>query len=269
MAIDLVEAVRAVLTPQTVATLARAAGLNEAAAGRLVEAAIPTVLAAFTTMAAAPGGARRVSDAVSASDPDILAKVAGGDADAMTRGTALLGQLLGGSGLTGAVESLRQFAGATQPAAQSILGAVAEAAIGVIGQQDPSAWSDGKSIAAFLSEQKSAIAAALPPEISRALAPTGIVAGLGDIGAARPPKPPSAAASAASAAANAAAARARATPPAPSGGFPIWAVILLVIVALVAIWWFVGESRRPAPATQGWLFESPAYAWVALVEFHC
>src|SRR5574337_81430 len=228
MAIDLVEAVRAVLTPQTVATLARAAGLNEAAAGRLVEAAIPTVLAAFTTMAAAPGGARRVSDAVSASDPDILAKVAGGDADAMTRGTALLGQLLGGSGLTGAVESLRQFAGATQPAAQSILGAVAEAAIGVIGQQDPSAWSDGKSIAAFLSEQKSAMAAA-----------------------------------------NAAAARARAAPPAPSGGFPIWAVILLVIVALVAIWWFVGESHRPAPATQGRLFEPRVYASVALVEFHC
>jgi len=268
MAIDLADAVSQVLTPQAVAALARVSGLNEAVAQRLVSAAIPTVLAAFATMVAAPGGARRVSDAVSASDPDILAKAAAGDADAMTRGAGLLTQLLGGSGLSGLVQALGQFAGAPQPAAQSILGAVAEAAIGAIGQQDPSNWSDGKSIAAFLSEQKSAIAAALPPEISRALAPTGIVAGLSDIGAARPPKAPSAAASAASAA-SAAAARARAAPPAPSGGFPIWAIILLIIVALAAIWWFVAESRRPAPASQGWLVEPRFYALVALIEFRC
>ena len=271
MAVNLVDAVSQVLTPQVVVTLARAAGLNEAIAQRLVSAAIPTVLAALTTMAAAPGGARRVSEAVSSSDPDILSKVAAGEANAMTQGAALLGQLLGGSGLSGVVAALGQFAGAPEPAARSLLGAAAQAAVGAIGQQDPSSWSDGRAIAGFLNDQKGAIAAALPPEISRALAPTGIVAGLGDIGAARPPKVVAAASSAATPRAPAA------PPPPPSSGFPIWAIVLLVIIALAAIWWFVAEAYRPAPATlpgsapakQGLLPAPPAYGLLALTERDC
>ena len=278
MAVNLVDAVSAVLTPEALGALARALGLNEAAAQRLVRAAIPTILAAFATLAAAPSGARRVSEAVSSADPDILSRIAAADADAMTRGAGLVGQLLGGSGLSGVVGALSQYAGAAQPAAQSIVGAVAQAAIGAIGQQDPSDWSDGRAIAAFLGGQKGAIAAALPPEISRALAPTGIVAGLGDIGAARPPKPPPpprppkppppprAPASP----------RAPAAPPRRPFGFPAWATVLFVIVviiALAAISWFVAESLRPAPVPppvkQGLLPPPFEFALVALPEFRC
>jgi len=268
MAVNLVDAVSAVLTPQVVGSLARAVGVSEAVAQRLVSAAIPTILAAFTTMAAAPGGARRVSEAVSNADPDILAKVAAGDADAMTRGTGLLGRLLGGSGLSGVVGAVSQYSGAPQPAAQSIVSAVAQAAIGAIGQQDPSNRSDGPAIAAFLNGQKGDIAVALPPEIERALAPTGIVAGLGAIGAARPPKPPS---PAAIAAASAAAARARAAPPPRPSRFPIWAIVLLVIIALAVIGWFLAESYRtaPVPAKQGLLPAPLGYALVALIELEC
>ena len=272
MAVNLVDAVSAVLTPEAVGALARALGLDEAVAQRLVRAAIPTILAAFATLAAAPSGARRVSEAVSSADPDILSRIAAADADAMTRGAGLVGQLLGGSGLSGVVGALSQYAGAAQPAAQSIVGAVAQAAIGAIGQQDPSNWSDGRAIAAFLNGQKGDVAAAIPPEIERALAPTGIVAGLGAIGAERPPKPLS---PAAAAAASAAAARAGAAPPAPSSrGIPIWAaIVLLVIIALAAIWWFVAESLRPAPVPppvkQGLLSGPCEFASVALPEFRC
>ncbi len=77
MAINLVSLVSQFLTPQLVGALARAVGINEAVAQRLVAAAIPTILAAFATTAAAPGGAQRVVDAVSNSDPDLLTKLTG------------------------------------------------------------------------------------------------------------------------------------------------------------------------------------------------
>src|SRR5271165_5313548 len=273
MAVNLVDAVSEILAPRVVAALARAFGLNEAVAQRLATATIPTILAALTTMAAAPGGARRVSEAVSNADPDILSKVAAGDADVMTQGTGLLSRLLGGSGLSSLVAALSQYSGAPQPAAQSVAGAVAEAAIGAIAQQDPSNWSDGPAIAPFLNGQKADIAAALPPEIERALAPTGIVAGLGAIGAARPPKPPSAAVVGA---ASVAAAQARAAPPRRPSGFPTWAVVVLVVVviiALAAIWWFLAESYRPAPVPppvkQGLLPAPFKYALVAPPKFRC
>ncbi len=75
MAINLVSLVSQFLTPQVVGSLARAIGVNEAVAQKLVAAAVPTILASLGTAAAAPGGAQRVSDAISNSDPDVLTKV--------------------------------------------------------------------------------------------------------------------------------------------------------------------------------------------------
>ena len=77
MAINLVSLVSQFLTPQTVGGLARALGINEAVAQKLAAAAIPAILASLATAAAAPGGAQKVSDAVSNSDPDILTKLTG------------------------------------------------------------------------------------------------------------------------------------------------------------------------------------------------
>ena len=75
MAINLVSLVSQFLTPQLVGSLARALGVNEAVAQKLVAAAVPAILAALGTAAAAPGGAQKVSDAISNSDPDILTKL--------------------------------------------------------------------------------------------------------------------------------------------------------------------------------------------------
>ena len=103
MALNLVSLVQQFLTPQIVGSLARAVGINEAVAQRLVAAAIPTILASLATTAAAPGGAQKVADAVSNSDPDLLTKLAsavsGGNVSALSEGGSMLGGLLGGSGL--------------------------------------------------------------------------------------------------------------------------------------------------------------------------
>jgi len=266
MAIDLVSLVSQFLTPQLVGSLARAVGINEAIAQRLAAAAIPTILASLATTAAAPGGAQRLVDAVSNSDPDLLSKltgnIGGGNVGALTEGANLLGGLLGGSGASSLVASLSQFAGAPQGAAQSVVGAVAQSVIGTIGQQDPSNWSDPSAFAAMLTSQKGAISAALPPEIAKALNATGLLAGLGGLGAAAAQKASSTVSSAASAE-SAATSAALNRPPAAvpsSSGFPMWAIILLVVIVLAAIWWFMTQNHQPEPAKAGM---APAFIEIA------
>jgi hypothetical protein len=257
MAINLVSLVSQFLTPQLVGSLARAVGVNEAVAQKLVTAAVPTILAALATTTSAPGGAQKVADAVSNSDPDLLTKltsaISGGNLSSLGEGANLLSGLLGGSGLSSIAGALSQYAGAPQTAANPLIGAVAQSAIGTIGQQDPSNWSDASSIASMLAGQKSAISAALPSELSKALSATGLLAGLGGVGAAAAhaaSSTVSSAASAASAATSAAANRAQAA--SSSSGFPMWAIILLIVIVLAAIWWFMSQ-RQPEPAKSGML----------------
>jgi hypothetical protein len=266
MAINLVSLVSQFLTPQLVGSLARAVGVNEAVAQKLVAAAIPTILAALASTASAPGGAQKVADAVSNSDPDILTKltsaISGGNVGALNEGAQILSGLLGGSALSTVAGTLSQFAGAPQPAAQSVIGAVAHSVMGTIGQQDPSNWSDASSIASLFNSQKSAISAALPSEVGRALGATGLLAGLGSVGAAAAQTASSTvstAATAATAATSAAATRAQAA--STSTGFPMWAIILLVVIVLAVIWWFMSQSQKqPEPAKQGMLPAPVEYA---------
>ncbi len=290
MAINLVSLVSQFLTPQLVGGLARALGINEAVAQKLVAAAVPAILASLGTAAAAPGGAQKVSDAVSNSDPDILTKlsgaITGGNTRFLNEGGTLLSGLLGGGGLSSLTGALSQFSGAPQPATQALLGTVTHAAVGTIGQQDPSNWSDPSAILSMLNSQKSAISAALPPELSRVLGASGLLAGLGaaaagatQTAASTVSSAASAASSTASSAASSAARSAEAaartaqtaasrvpTPPAPtSSGFPMWAIILIVIVVLLAIWWFMTQNQKPAePAKTGLLSPPIEYALSAL-----
>ena len=267
MALDLVSLITQYLSPQLVSGLARATGINELIAQRLVSAAIPTILGALGTTAAAPGGAQKLVDAVSNSDPDLLTKLAssigGGNVGALTDGANLLGGLLGGSGLSSLVGALGQFAGAPHVAAQSAIGAVAQAAIGTIGQQDPSNWSDPSSLTALFNSQKNAITAALPPELSKALGATGLLAGLGGLGATAA-QTASAATSAAASASSAAAARVEQAAATTAGGFPTWAIVLIALVVLLALWWFFTHNQTPEPAKTGML---PAPIELALQDW--
>ncbi len=276
MAINLVSLVSQYLTPQMIGSLARVAGIDDAAAQKLVTAAVPAILAALATAAAAPGGAKKVSDAVSNADPDALTKlrsaIAGGNSQVLTEGANLLSGHLGGGGLANLAAALSQYSGAPQGAAQSVIGAVSQVVMGTIGQQDPSNWSDASSIVSMFNGEKSAISAALPADVSKALGASGLLAGLGGLGAAAAQTATSTVSSAARTASTAAspaatratsAARSAPTPPS-SRSFPMWAIVLIVIVVLVAIYWFMTQGEKPAePAKQGML-DSPVMVEYAL-----
>jgi Bacterial protein of unknown function (DUF937) len=267
MAINLVSLVSQFLTPQVVGSLARAIGVDETVAQKLVAAAVPTILASLGTAAAAPGGAQKVSDAISNSDPDVLTKIgeaaSGGNTRFINEGANLLNGLLGGGGLSSLVGALSQYSGATHPATQTLLGAVTHATVGTIGQQDPSNWSDPSAILSLLNSQKGAISAALPPEVSRALGGSGLLAGLGAAAAAATQAATSTVSSAATAASSAAssAVRSAPTPPPPparaSSGFPMWAIILIVIIVLLAIWWFMTQNQKPPEPAKTGLLPAP------------
>ncbi len=264
MAINLVSLVQQFLTPQMVSSLARAVGVNEAVAQKLVAAALPAILAALATAAAAPGGAQKVSDAISNSDPDLLTKlsgaVAGGNTQLLGEGANLLSGILGGGGLASLAAALSQHAGAPQAAAQPLIGAVTNAVVGTIGQQDPSNWSDPSAILSMFNSQKSAIAAALPSDVAKALGASGLLAGLGGAAAAAAQTASSTVSSAAGAASSTASSAARSAQAAASrsSGFPMWAIILIVVVVLVAIYWFVTQSQKPAEPAKTGMFDPSA-----------
>jgi hypothetical protein len=263
MAINLVSLVSQFLTPGMVGSLARALGVNETVAQKVVAAAVPAILAALGTAAAAPGGGQKVSDAISNSDPDILTKLtqaaSGGNARFLNEGATLLSGLLGGGGLASLAGALSQYSGAPHPATQSLLGAVTQAAVGTIGQQDPSNWSDPSSILSLLNSQKGAISAALPSEVSKALGASGLLAGLGGAAAAAAETATSRVSSAASAASSTASSAARSVQAAApsSSGFPMWAIILIVIIVLLAIWWYMTRSHEEAPPPKTGMFDAP------------
>ena len=270
MAINLVSLVQQFLTPQLVSSLARALGINDAVAQKLATAAVPAILAAIGTAAAAPGGAQKVSDAVSNSDPDILTKItqaaSGGNTRFLNEGATALSGLLGGGGLASLAGALSQYSGAPHPATQSLLGAVTHAAIGTLGQQDPSNWSDPSAIASLFNSQKSAIAAALPSEVSSLLGASGLLAGLGGAAAAATQRATSTVSSAATVASSTASSAARSVQAAApsSRSFPMWAIILIVIVVLIAIYWFMTQSQKPAEPAKTGMFDAPAPIELAL-----
>ena len=270
MAINLVSLVQQFLTPQLVSSLAQALGINDAVAQKLATAAVPAILAALGTAAAAPGGAQKISDAISNSDPDVLTKItqaaSSGNTRFLNEGATALSGLLGGGGLASLAGALSQYSGAPHPATQSLLGAVTHAVIGTLGQQDPSTWSDPSAIASLFATQKSAIAAALPSEVSSLLGSSGLLAGLGGAAAAATQRATSTVSSAATAASSTASSAARSVQAAApsSRSFPMWAIILIVIVVLIAIYWFMTQSQKPAEPAKTGMFDPPATIELAL-----
>ncbi len=260
MAIDLTSLVSDYLTPQLVGQIAAAAGVNPSAAQNLIDGAVPAVIGALGSAASAPGGAKKIADAISNVDPDILTKLSSdlgaGKTDALSAGANALSGIMGSSNLWSLAGALGKFAGIPQAAAQSTVGAVGQAVIGVIGQQDPSTWSDPGAIGNLLASQKDVVSAALPPGLSSLLSSSGLLTGMG---AAAAGAASSAAAAATRTASNVASSAPSAAgsamnqvrPTSSSSSFPMWLMIVIAIVVLAAIYFFVTRNNAAKPAATG------------------
>ena len=251
MAINLVSLVSQALTPQLIGQIGSAIGANPAVAQKLVGGAVPTVIAALAGVAGQTGGAQKISDLVNNADSDALGKLtgglAGGQSDVLSQGVSALSGIVGGSGLSSLAGALGQFSGATPAQAQSAIGAVSQALVGVLGQQDPSLWQDASSIASTFASQKDSIVSALPAGLGSLLTSSGMLAGIGGVGAAAASRATStvsstvtSASSAASGALNQASSTASST--------PTWLIVVAAVVVLVAIAWYFSRGSAPPAA---------------------
>lgn len=265
MAVNLVSLVSQALTPQMVSQIASAIGVPPDVAQKLVGAAVPSVMAALAGAANQPGGAQKISDLVSNADSDVLGKLsgalAGGQSAVLSQGVSALGGILGASGLSSLAGAIGQFAGATPAQAQSAVGAVSQATVGVLGQQDPDSWSDGGAIAKLLAGQKDTIMAALPPGLSSALSGSGLLSGLSGMGAAASAAGAAAASRATSTMTSAASSASsmgvgaanKAASAGSSTGLPMWLIVVIIVVVVAGAFWYFTREKAAEPAKTGYL----------------
>ena len=172
MATDIASAVSRFLTPEVVGKLATASGLDSDAARTAVSAAVPSILSGLAGMAATPGGARQLANAVTEQPTDLLGSfVRGltGSAPMAEKGTSLLSSLLGGGPLGLLTSAVSKFAGVGEGSIRTLMGLLTPVIMGVLGREQRAAGLDMNGLARMLTGQKEQIAAAIPPGLSRLL----------------------------------------------------------------------------------------------------
>src|SRR5262245_55942607 len=139
MATNLVSYVMQFLTPDMIARIAAALGLDRQAAQSGVAAAVPALLAAFSGIAAKPGGAQNLLDTIKQQSGvlDSFAGVVGGGKQPsfIEKGSSLLTSLLGSHDQSAVVGAVGKFAGLGQNGANSLMGMLTPVVMGLIGKQ--------------------------------------------------------------------------------------------------------------------------------------
>jgi hypothetical protein len=256
MATNLVSLIVQFLTPEMIAKLASAFGLDRTLAQKAIGAAVPSLLAALAGVASKPEGSARLSNAVAQQQPGALENlrnmIGGSGQTALAEsGSTLLSTLLGGNVANGLSGAIGKFAGIGEGASKSLLGALAPVALGVLGQQQRSAGLDASGLASLLASQKDNIAAAMPPGLPNLLSGAGLADALSG-GVRSAAAATSAAASRAGAVSEQAAANARRAASAPRSGGANWLYWLVGLAVLAGLaWYFLArQSERPTePST--------------------
>ena len=272
MADNILALVSQFLNPAAVAKIAEGTGADAAAIQKLVGAAVPAVMAGFAKAASTADGAKSLADVVSAQDPALLDTLQAnlgqeGQIEMAVNGSRMLGSVLGDRGLSGLTAALGKFAGTDSETTESVLGLVGPAVNGVLAQQDPGAWADGKAIASTFAAQKDNIMAAMPAGLGSLLGAAGLAGGLaagaGNLaGAARAQvSQVSQAASGIAAAAPQVRMPAPVALPPPEGGIPSWVYIAGGVAVLAVVAWFLlgrAEKKAEAPVPPKAVVAAPA-----------
>ena len=188
MAENLVALVTRFLTPDMMARIASALGLDFSVAQKAIGASIPAILAGMAGIASKPGGSQQLSNALAQQSPgvlDNLMNVVGGSGQKafVDGGASTLSSLLGGGVMSALASGIGKFAGISGTASNSLLGMLGPIVLGVLGKQQRSAGLDAGGLASLLTSQKDQIAAAVPSGLASQLSGTGLLDAL-DRGAA-------------------------------------------------------------------------------------
>jgi len=178
MAINLVSLIMQYLTPDMIARIAAATGLDRNTTNAAVSASVPALLAALSNAATQPGGAQKLADAAKqqiGTLDNLTSIMSGGSQTALAdKGSQILSSLLGGQNQGALAGSVAKVTGVGQGASNSLLGILAPVVMGAIAKQQGIGGLDPKNIVSLFAAQKDNIAAALPSALRDQLRGTGL-----------------------------------------------------------------------------------------------
>jgi Bacterial protein of unknown function (DUF937) len=275
MATNLVSVVMQFLTPDMIAKIASALGLDRSVAQKAIAGGVPAILSSLADVAATPNGARQLTNMVTQQPPGSLesfkSQLGGsGQSTLAETGSSMLSSLFGGGAMDTMAQTIGKFAGVGEGTGKSLLGMLAPVVLGALGQTQRSAGLDASGLASLLVSQKDQIAAAIPSGLADQLSAAGLIdkaSGRLRSGAAAVSAAGGRIASASDLTIAGASQAASAATRAASTQWPIWLAALAILGGLA---WFtlgrqgnekVAEAPPPAttqPATTGTVGTAPA-----------
>jgi Bacterial protein of unknown function (DUF937) len=254
MPANLVSVVMQFLTPDMIAKIASALGLDRSLAQKAIGGAVPALLAGLADVAVTPNGARQLGNTLAQQQTGALESfknlIGGSSPNTLAEtGSGMLSGLFGGAALDTMAQSIGKFAGLDGATSKSLLGMLGPVVLGTLGQQQRSAGLDASGLASLLGSQRDQIAAAIPSGLADKLSAAGLIdstAGTLRSGTATASAAGSRIAGASERTVAGASRAAYATTSAASSQWPYWLAILAVLGGLA--WYTVGRTSRETVA---------------------
>ena len=149
--------------------MASVSGLDRSTTQSAAGALVPAILNGFADLAAKPGGARQIADAIAEQPAGMLSNLAqtlGGASLPAEKGTGLLSSLLGGGVLNTLVSTLSRFVGIGESSTRTLMGLLTPVVLGILGREQRAAGLETGGLARMLMGQKDQIAASMPVGLS-------------------------------------------------------------------------------------------------------
>jgi hypothetical protein len=181
MATNLISLVMQCLTPDMIAKIASALGLDRNVAQKAIAGAIPALLASFADVASTPNGARQLTNTLTQQSGSLesLKNLIGGSGQnsLAETGSSMLSGLFGGGTLDTMAQTIGKFAGIGEGTSKSMLSMLGPVVLGALGQQQRSTGLDPSGLVSLLTSQKDQIAAAMPSGLAGQLSAAGLIDG--------------------------------------------------------------------------------------------
>jgi uncharacterized protein YidB (DUF937 family) len=162
------------LTPDVIARIASALGVDRTLIGKAVTAALPALIGSLARVASKPGGAMKLDQAISKQQPGILDNLpyligGAGQNELIKGGIDSLSSLLGSASVPALASALGRFSRLNREASMSLLGMAAPMVLGLLRQQKQKQGLDAHGLAQLLKSQKDNVEAAMPNGFSELL----------------------------------------------------------------------------------------------------
>jgi len=170
------------LTPQLIGRMASAVGIDPKLAQTAASAAIPAILASLSQVASSPGGAERLSSAVSRTPTGMLDDIGSrlaNPSQMIEQGQSMLSSLLGSSAANTLMSSISRFVGGGEGTIGSLIGLLMPVLMGVLGRHQQTTGDGGVGLAQQLRSEAGDFKAAMPSGLSSLLDSSGFFDQLG------------------------------------------------------------------------------------------